>query len=222
MRSSLYFAGVVSALAALSTPASAGTEIIPLGYVFDRYTDCGTFCYHDSAGAGALTGTQLIDGAVGVAGWGADLGNGGAYEWVGWLGDSPVNIDFDFVAKMRIGRIEIGTTQDDLTDVVLPSVDVYEWQGGAWVAAGSLNVPEDSANDRFWLSTDPHGFLTLDGLNINSDRVRLSLRFSYDGPWTFVDEVNFHAAPVPEPETYAMMLAGLGLLGAAARRKRQA
>jgi len=29
------------------------------------------------------------------------------------------------------------------------------------------------------------------------------------------------AAPVPEPESYAMMLAGLGLLGLAARRRRQ-
>ena len=30
------------------------------------------------------------------------------------------------------------------------------------------------------------------------------------------------AAPVPEPETYALMLAGLGLLGVAARRRRHA
>jgi hypothetical protein len=28
-------------------------------------------------------------------------------------------------------------------------------------------------------------------------------------------------APVPEPETYAMMLAGLGLLGLTARRRRR-
>ena len=33
--------------------------------------------------------------------------------------------------------------------------------------------------------------------------------------------VTFDAAPVPEPETYAMMLAGLGLLGFAARRRKQ-
>jgi hypothetical protein len=29
------------------------------------------------------------------------------------------------------------------------------------------------------------------------------------------------AAPVPEPETYALMLAGLGLLGMAQRRRKQ-
>ncbi|MBL8489561.1 MAG: PEP-CTERM sorting domain-containing protein [Rhodocyclaceae bacterium] len=33
---------------------------------------------------------------------------------------------------------------------------------------------------------------------------------------------NFNTAPVPEPETYAMMLAGLGLIGAAAKRRRKA
>ena len=32
----------------------------------------------------------------------------------------------------------------------------------------------------------------------------------------------FSAAPVPEPETYAMLLAGLGLMGCVARRRRRA
>lgn len=41
------------------------------------------------------------------------------------------------------------------------------------------------------------------------------------GDWDdFVVGVNFTAA-VPEPETYAMLLAGLGLLGFAARRRKQ-
>jgi hypothetical protein len=31
--------------------------------------------------------------------------------------------------------------------------------------------------------------------------------------------VDFAAAPVPEPETYAMLLAGLGLMGAMVRRR---
>ncbi len=33
--------------------------------------------------------------------------------------------------------------------------------------------------------------------------------------------VNFNSAPIPEPETYAMMLAGLGLMGLVARRRKQ-
>ena len=40
-------------------------------------------------------------------------------------------------------------------------------------------------------------------------------RVSYDN----VVVTDFMAAPVPEPETYAMLLAGLGLLGFARRRK---
>jgi hypothetical protein len=33
--------------------------------------------------------------------------------------------------------------------------------------------------------------------------------------------VNFNTAPIPEPETYAMMLAGLGMMGFVARRRKQ-
>jgi hypothetical protein len=36
-----------------------------------------------------------------------------------------------------------------------------------------------------------------------------------------MDNVNITAAPVPEPESYAMMLAGLGALGFMARRRKQ-
>lgn len=38
----------------------------------------------------------------------------------------------------------------------------------------------------------------------------------------WLDNVKLVAAPVPEPETYAMLLAGLGLMGAAARRRKLA
>lgn len=35
-----------------------------------------------------------------------------------------------------------------------------------------------------------------------------------------IDNIQFNVSAVPEPETFAMLLAGLGLLGAVARRKR--
>jgi hypothetical protein len=44
--------------------------------------------------------------------------------------------------------------------------------------------------------------------------------FSYKGNASY--EERLIAAPVPEPETYAMLLAGLGLMGAVARRRRNA
>ena len=37
----------------------------------------------------------------------------------------------------------------------------------------------------------------------------------------FLDNVTMTVTPVPEPETYAMFLAGLGLMGAVARRRKQ-
>jgi hypothetical protein len=54
----------------------------------------------------------------------------------------------------------------------------------------------------------------------------LVLTWGPDGYNVGVDEIRLTVAPtvttaVPEPETYAMMLAGLGLLGFAARRRKQ-
>ena len=39
--------------------------------------------------------------------------------------------------------------------------------------------------------------------------------------FAMMNAIGWNPAPVPEPETYAMMLAGLGLLGVAARRRKQ-
>lgn len=37
----------------------------------------------------------------------------------------------------------------------------------------------------------------------------------------FIDNVSMSVSPVPEPETYALMLAGLGLMGSFVRRRKQ-
>ena len=42
----------------------------------------------------------------------------------------------------------------------------------------------------------------------------------YNGSWSFNGQTIAYTAAVPEPETYAMLLAGLGLVGFIARRRR--
>lgn len=50
----------------------------------------------------------------------------------------------------------------------------------------------------------------------------ISIRFGYNDWNIGIDNINFdQVTAVPEPETYAMLLAGLGLLGFMARRKTQ-
>lgn len=202
--------------AVLGAGSVRSAELVPLSYVFDRATDCGTWCYPD-------TGGELTDGVYGARGWGADLGNGNAAEWVGWFEDTPVNIDFDFGQAVIISSVSVGTTQDHVEDVVIPSVAVYRSDDGSqWDLVRSLGVPESSTYDQNYLdTTKPHIFLALDDLGISAARyVRVSLSHSANGPWTFTDEIDFVGAPVPEPETYALMLAGLGVLGWSARRRR--
>lgn len=209
--------GLSLAAAWLSGMAGAA-DLVPVGYTFDQATGCGTYCYHDEGGG------QLTDGIYGVEGWAVDLGNGNAQEWVGWINQPVVNIDFRFAAAVNVSEIRIGTTQDNTADVVLPSVDVYaSGDGVAWSLVAQLSVPESSTNDRDYMGLGPHTTLTLSGLGIaNASFVRVALLHSFNGPWTFADEIDFTGTPsVPEPETYAMLLGGLGLLGVAVRRQRR-
>lgn len=64
------------------------------------------------------------------------------------------------------------------------------------------------------VDTAAHPFSFVPGTSNVSDAF-----FAYDNGAGYV---NYALAPVPEAETYAMMLAGLGLVGFAAARRRQA
>jgi len=96
------------------------------------------------------------------------------------------------------------------------------WVSGAVVSFdGTQNnfafVDSDIANGNFWLTNYFWSFTSLPEIN-SLDRACNRNDICVDGPaqsWS-VTTVN----PVPEPETYAMMLAGLGLLGFKARSRK--
>jgi hypothetical protein len=80
--------------------------------------------------------------------------------------------------------------------------------------ADVANNPFDASN-YFWMT----GGQVL-AINFNASDANGNAPFGFENTvnssWSLV------AAPVPEPESYAMLLAGLGLLGGIARRRRQA
>lgn len=192
---------------ALSSPVMAD-QVIPVSYSFDSATACGSWCYQDPSL------TKLTDGIVGNAGWAYNQGQ----EWAGWAYQASINVNFNFASSHNITTVSIGSTQDNLGDVALPSFDVWSFEGNQWVLKGSLENPASNANDNDPYSAAAHPFYTLSNLNIHSNQVRVTARAN--GPWIFIDEVQFQATPVPEPETWGMLLAGLGLLGVAARRRK--
>ena len=61
---------------------------------------------------------------------------------------------------------------------------------------------------------------TFDNLTASSTSTLLKFSSRNDPSFTRLDNVSVLAAPVPEPETYAMMIAGLGLLAFAAKRRK--
>jgi len=71
------------------------------------------------------------------------------------------------------------------------------------------------------IGTDPFGvtLLAVQGANIG-ERSGTALDISFDNLVVVADSINI--AAVPEPSTYALMLAGLGLVGYAASRRRKA
>lgn len=191
------------------TTHAALVEISPLNYFFEEATDCGTYCYHDE------TGNQLTDGQYGTNIWQANLGNGNAYEWLGWT-DRSVSIVFDFGVNTTINQIVVGTVQDHLNDVVFPSVFVSTSLDGLnWgLQFASLVVPENTANNL------THGSLTLSGLSETARYFVVELQFALNGPWTFSDEIDFYQNVTPEVSAPgSLILLSLGLALLALRRK---
>ncbi|WP_229261902.1 FxDxF family PEP-CTERM protein [Duganella guangzhouensis] len=107
-----------------------------------------------------------------------------------------------------------------LTDAI--STSVAAWINGGWSSLTS-NIAVQSSTVGFVPSLDFNQQLSMStssGLWATSQTYIDNILW-FNGS---VDQfsVNIPIAPVPEPETYAMLLAGLGLVGFAARRKRTA
>lgn len=117
-----------------------------------------------------------------------------------------------------------------LTDSANAVVQSFAFTGGGVETTSliSVNWALDSGQTYHLLSEDPNNskwtfasfpqansHISIDGGSSNNGVLYTQYWFHFNDLTTTTDL----AQPVPEPETYAMLLAGLGLLGLARRRK---
>ena len=157
-----------------------------------------------SGGSGDLT-----DGVVPSQYWYALESPAGTGPYVGWeyrTQNNPV-ITFHFAP---------GTTVTDL-NVFVDNTTF----GGVYAPAAILI---DGVNTAF---TQPNygsiGWINFTGLNLTGSSHTLELR-QYVGLWQFVGEVTFDGsvtAGVPEPASWALLIAGFGMVGGTLRSRRR-
>ena len=208
--------------AALRPPAFAGTF----------YNTQGKIQALNGAPGSTIAADLYIDSA-----W-SDVNNGNVNTGL-WSGttDGTRTISDPYshrIAYPRIGFTNFGAagarlrvSDDSVTDgwVNLSTTVNY----GSWMAlsitlttsnsivyaVNGVTVYTDSSIDR--AGTQPVGFsdVYLQAYNFNDASVAGAVGGNYTAHWT-----NTVAQPVPEPETYALMLAGLLSVGAVVRRRR--
>jgi hypothetical protein len=188
-----YLAGVVFLITLFTHTLVFAVPIVPVSYVAtpgEGMAQGGTFNYFDD------TGSQLTDGMYGVNDWRTDLGNGPAYEWVGWKVADPT-ITFTFSSSVTIDQVGIDFNRDEEADA-------------------SIFLPPTVTINGMNFSVDPNAIpdMTRGTVDFNGSWTGTTLTVTLtDGDptrWIFVDEMPFDAVPVPEPSGIALVLSGLG------------
>ena len=132
--------------------------------------------------------------------------------WTASIGDTPslgVFTDvYTFTPSANVGSWAWGSVINTAffgsADVTFTSADL----NGTPLLTGAIPAFPMTYNIATLLTSPVSGPLTLTIHGISSGG-------SYGG------DINVHMAPVPEPETYGMMIAGLGILAMLSRRRKQ-
>ncbi len=124
------------------------------------------------------TGSQLADGAIGADDILTDLGNGTAYEWVGWTElTEPVTLTFTLPAESKVSAVVIGFNHRDGLGIFVPSLVTIN---GKSFSPGAEAVPNNQRGD-----------LIING-PFDGPRVTIVLNHRGRG-WILIDEVRFIA-----------------------------
>ncbi|UJP00688.1 MAG: FxDxF family PEP-CTERM protein [Nitrosomonas sp.] len=203
----------ITALVILGAAGSAYAALTPDSYNMLN-GNTGSYNYWDEtySGAGCVTCDNavlsggrgdLTDGIIAADNWFVTEAPAGNGPYVGWTLDPTIT--FHWNAPVNVSSVTF-------------HFDDSNGSGGvsapASVDVNGINFPiSDPAGSA------PFAFVA-NGLSFTGNDLSVTIHRS--NAWVFLSEVEFNVTPVPEPETYAMLLAGLGLIGFTVRRRKAA
>jgi hypothetical protein len=162
-------------------------------------------------------------------------------DWTG--GRNGIELRNSVAGEAQSGNnfVELDTTKNSSMSQVLTLTQGGTYQFSFWYAARPDNGSKPKATDSLEWSVDGTTGKVLQNWKTTGATTwqQFSQTFVFDAPQTVtlsffakgksdsyggsIDNVSFtNITPVPEPETYAMLLAGLGLMGTIARRRNKA
>ena len=179
---------------------------------------------HESGGAGGFRTTNLTAGGPSFQSWCVDIFSSFSFPVVSNDTLTSAATVFNATKADDLGRLYTAhhaavenTTSSALDsaafqlavwEIVNETGTNYDLGSGFFTATGT-----GAAQAATWLST--LGATPVSAYSVNVWTVQ-----SMVSGWGHAQDVAVFA-PVPEPETYAMLLAGLGLMGVVARRRKQ-
>lgn len=176
---------------------SSGSSVITAGTVV-------RLSAYDKTSLSASVGTLSRVSVSGNTNWGLANSNETVYAYLGTSATAPTS----FLAAITNGSFT--------ADGSLAGTGLSEGENAIRLNAAATSASPDYAEytgTRSGLTADAYRVLLADAKNWTVD----TANGNYAS--TVPNTTNFQIAVVPEPETYALLLAGLGLIGIAARRR---
>ena len=149
---------------------------------------------------------DLTDGIVASSFWYNVENIAGTGPYVGWNAQRTYNpiITFTLASNPVVDTIRIHMDNSGVGGVFAPSAILIDGVVTPFTAPTPGTI----------------GWVTFSGLNLGGISHSLQLVQPYWPSWVFISEVTFAGSVVPEPASWAMMIAGFGLIGGVMRRRR--